>query len=189
MQIKETTRQEVEDKATKMSDFLKMEYLENCIKSHISLDVKKFAHIQLSDLYDRRSMYAEAAKHKAALAELTTTFKDKKNTFVQEAELWIKAARFVEADTAFKKALACSNTIEKQEVKDVVKQMYKTHAALNLKNQKNAASLKYYEKLQSMELTEDEKGDVNKNLLFLYDKLGKVREFYKVKRSLNEPAK
>ena len=182
MQIKETTRQEVEERASKMSDFLKMEYLEKCIKSHISLDVKKFAHNHLAELYDKRSMYAEAAKHKSALAELTTTFKDKRNAFVQETELWIKAARFLEADNAIKKALACSNTIEKQEVKDIAKQMYKNQAILNLKNQRNAAALKFYEKLQSLELTEDEKNDVRKNLLFLYDKLGKVREFYKIKK-------
>ncbi len=186
MQIKETTRQEVEEKSSKMSDFLKMEYLENCIKSHISLDVKKFAHVQLSDLYEKRNMFTEAAKHKASLAELTTTFKDKKNAFVQEAELWVKAARFPEADNAVKKAMACANTIEKQEIKEIIKQIYKNQASLNLKKQKNATALKFYEKLSSLELIEDEKKDVRKNLLFLYDKLGKVREFYKIKKIIED---
>ncbi|MBI2449144.1 hypothetical protein HYV49_02505 [Candidatus Pacearchaeota archaeon] len=186
MQIRETTRQEIEEKASKMSDFLKMEYLEKCIKSHISLDIRKFAHTLLSDLYEKRSMYVESAKHKAALAELTTTFKDKKNAFVQEAELWIKASHFLEADNAVKKALACSNTIEKQEVKNIIKQIYKNHATLSLKNQKNAAALKFYEKLSSFELTDEEKKDMQRNLLFLYDKLGKVREYYKVKKALEE---
>lgn len=62
--------------------------------------------------------------------------------------------------------------------------MYKNQGVLNLKNQRNAAALKFYEKLNSIELTEDEKNDVKKNLLYLYDKLGKVREYYKIKKAI-----
>lgn len=176
MKVFEKTRQEVEAKVAGMSDFLKMEYLESCIKQHIDFDVKRVCHQKLSELYDKRNMYLEAARNMAAVAELATTFKTKIEAYMKETELWIKAALYERADESFRKALASGNEKEKAEMKKAINELYKKQAAIYEKANRNSNALKIYEKLAST-ADESEKNAIKLKLLELYKRLGKIREY------------
>lgn len=180
MQIKEKTRQEIESKASGMSDFLKMEYLEACIKNTNSIEAKKFCHSKLAELYERKNMFLEAARNMSSMAEMAVTFNDKIQAYIIETVLWIKAAKYDEADGAFRKALASGNTLEKEEMKQAIKEFYKKQALVYEKSNKNGSALKIYEKLMSM-ANDLEKEEIKNKLLFLYEKLGKIREYNMLK--------
>ncbi len=185
MQVKETTKEAIEAKASKMSDFLKMEYYESCLKQNreASFEIKKFVHTKLADLYEKRSMHPEAAKNMNALADIAATFNEKRLAFVRALELYIKAGSYDRSDDAFKKALACANMKEKEEIKIKVKEGYKTQAQNHEKQQKNGNALKAYEKLYSLDISQEEKQEIKQKLLTLYNKLGKIREYNALKGS------
>lgn len=176
MIIQEKTRGEVEQKLGMMSDFLKMEYLENCIKQHRDFEIKKFCNLELAKLYAGRNMFLEAARNAASAAELAATFKEKIAAYMQETSLWIKAGHYERAEESFRKALASGNSQEKFEMKRAIKELYKKQALVFEKSGRNANSLKVYQKM--LEISDDsEKLEIKKKLLDLYKKLGKIREY------------
>lgn len=181
MQIKETNRTEVENKAKGMSDFLKMEYLEKCIKDiKNELDVKKFCHSELSKIYEARNMFLESARHQKSLSDLSITFKEKIQSYVKEIGLWIKANQLDNADKSLREVLSIANSIEKQEIKKAIKDFYQKQAEAYERSMRNAHALKLYEKLFEIS-NEAEKAILKEKLLFLYDKMGKIREYMKMR--------
>ena len=180
MQVKETTKQEIENKARGMSDFLRMEYFETCLKQTKSIEVKKFCHQELARLYEARNMFLEAAKNMNTMAEISITFNEKIKAYVKETELWIKAGRYENADASLKRALASANTQEKEEIKKAIKEFYKRQAEAYEKEKRNTNALKIYEKL--FEIAEQgEKQEIKNKLIELYGRLGKIREYMKMK--------
>ena len=176
MQIQEKTRQEIENKLKTLSDFLKMEYLEECARQKIDINIKKFCSQELSKLYEARKMFPEAAKNMSSVAEMSSTYKDKMQAFIAETCLWIKAGNYEIADEAFQKALACGNTKEKQEIKNEIIGFYKKQAEEFEKINRNSNALKIYEKL--LHLVEDsEKLEIKRKILPLYTRLGKIHEY------------
>ncbi len=176
MIMQEKTRAEIEQKLGMMSDFLKMEYLENCIKQHRDFEIKKFCNMKLADLYEKRNMFLEAARNMTAAADLAITFKEKAQAYMQETSLWIKAGHYERAEESFRKALASGNSQEKFEMKRAIKELYKKQVLAFEKSGRNANSLKVYQKL--LEISDDaEKLEIKKKLLELYKKLGKIREY------------
>ena len=95
MEILEKTRQEIEEKTSKLSDFLKMEYLENCKKQIKDIEVQKFCRKKLSELYEARRMYPEAARNMASFADSVVKNREKIEAHLKEMELWIKAGYIV----------------------------------------------------------------------------------------------
>ncbi len=185
MLVKETTKEEIEAKASKMSDFLKMEYFESSLKQHreTSFEIKKYVSTQLANLYEKRSMFSEAAKNMNAIADISSTFNEKRIAFIRVIDLYIKAGTYDRADDAFKKAMACANTLEKEEIKSQTKEWYKIQAQNHEKAQKNGNALKAYEKLYSLDLNDSEKQATKQKLLLLYNRLGKIREYNAIKSS------
>lgn len=176
MQILEKTRQEIEAKVKTMSDFLKMEYLEECAKQKVDINIKRFCNQELSKLYEMRKMFSQAAKNMESVAEMATTYKDKINAYSTEVGLWIKTGDYERADEAFQKAVACGNTNEKAEIKKEIVQLYKAQALDYEKQNKNSNALRIYEKLLHM-IGEEDKLEIRRKILPLYKKLGRIREY------------
>ena len=183
MLVQERTRGEVEQKLGMMSDFLKMEYLETCIKQHRDFDIKKFCNLKLADLYASRNMFLEAARNAAAAAEKAATFKEKVQAYMKETSLWIRAGQYERAEESFRKALASGNTQEKFEMKMAIKELYLKQAQAYEKALRNANALKIYQKLLEIS-DETEKIEIKKKVLDLYKKLGKIREYSVLKANL-----
>ena len=105
MQILERTKKEIEAKTQTMSDFLKMEYLELCIKKFLDMEIHRYCYEELAKLYEKKHMYSEALKYitkfksicimqrekvtafdilnnKPGNAEITTTFVRPENDYI-----------------------------------------------------------------------------------------------------------
>jgi len=179
------TRKEVEDKIASMGDYVKMDYLSRCLKQSMDFDTRKFVLTKLGEIYGQRGMYLEAAKMIAGSAEINSTFQAKINDYVRAAEFFIKGGDFDNADSTFNKAVVCCNGMQKEVIKNKRKDLYKVQAKLYLDRDKRHQAMQTYEKLLSIELSLDEKKEVQSTLLYLYEKLGKIKEFYALKRNMN----
>lgn len=166
----------MENKLKTMSDFLKMEYLEECAKQNIDMNIKRFCSQELVKLYSGRNMFSEAAKNMSSVADIAITYKEKIQSYMAEVELWIKSGDYDMAEEAFTKALACGNAREKEEMKKTVKDIYLKQALLYEKANKNSHVLKIYEKLLHM-ADDKEKLEIKKKILPLYGKLGRIRDY------------
>ncbi len=183
MKIEEKNKDEIQKKAAKMSDFLKLEYYENCLKkADITLDAKRFCHFEVARIYEDKKMFRVAARHTAIAAEIAITFKEKRNLYVKEAETLIKAEDYEFAHKALLNAISNTNTPqEKAEVLAAVKSSYKKQAEEYEKAEKRNKALKIYEKLYQETKDMNEKIMLREKLLSLYEKLGKIREFMNLK--------
>ena len=185
MQVLEKKREEIEAKANTMSDFLKMEYLESCLKAVPDINVSRYCYKKLSELYEKKIMYSEAAKYIAKFGELCVGSKEKVSAIVKEAELLAKAGQYDPADYLYKKAMALADTPEKFEIKRNMIAFYKQEAANYEKSNRSTAALKVYEKLAHF-VTDAEKNDVRKRMLEIYRRLGRVKDYIRLKSDLDK---
>lgn len=188
--IKEMTlnRRDVDAKLASVGDYVKMDYLQACLRKNMDFDTKKFVLIKLAEIYESRRMFLEAGKLIRNAADINTTFDGKIKDFVKSAELFIKASRYDESDVSFGKAIAIANERQKQEIKASKKQFIKNHAQEYLKRDKRKLAMDAYEKLVTLDLTPSEKADAQKVLLDLYQKLGKVREYGILRDAIKNPS-
>jgi len=182
MDVKERNRREIEERLKSMGDYVKIHYLTSCLKHPIDFDTKRFVLLKLRELYESRKMFFDAGKMMLAAAPINTTFQAKMNDFVKAAEQFIKAGSFEDADIAFEKALGCGNEKEKEWIKKSRVEYYSKQAEHYFSSGKRNSALIAYEKLLSFNLPESDKKDIQIRLLGLYEKLGKIREFYNLKR-------
>jgi len=186
MIVREKTRPEIETKLRSMSDFLKMEYLENCLKQQdLAHDVKRFVHQNLALLYEPRSMFSEAAKNMESVADVSVTFKDKIDAFLKVIELYVKAGMFDMADNALRKAMSCANASQRVNIRMNVKEMYKNQAIKYEKIDKPGNAMKIYEKMMALEEDVSAKNEIKRKLLPIYERLGKIREYSTMSRTMS----
>lgn len=176
------TRREVEAKIATIGDYVKMDYLSSCLKKQLDFDTKKFVLNKLALIYEQRGMFTEAAKMMKASADINTTFDGKLNDFVKSTELFVKGGNFDEAEVSYAKALGCANTMQKEIIKGKRKDFYRAQAKEYLKKDKRKHAMDAYEKILMLDLNPQEKQEVQAALLPLYEKLGKVTEFYNLKK-------
>ncbi len=182
MRVSENNRREIEEKLKGLGDYVKIDYLESCLKRQLDFDTRKFVLTTLADLYKNRKMFLDAGKMMLAAANINTTFQGKVNDFLGAARLFIKAGDFNNTDLAFEKAISCANTSQKIEIKQIKKENYKEQAEIYLKNDKRKHAIEAYERLLSLDLEVNEKKEAQEKLLNLYEKLGKIRDYYSLKR-------
>jgi len=183
MRVIEKTKQEIEVRLEGMGDYLRMNYLSSCLKNHLDFETRKFVLVRLSGIYEVRRMYLDSGKMMLAAADINTTFQTKIIDFIKTAELFIRGDYFELAETSMKKAIAIANENQKKEIRNSVKEFYKTHAKLCLAKDKRKKAMDAYEKILTLDLDSEERADAEKNLLMLYDKLGKIREYYNLKKN------
>jgi tetratricopeptide (TPR) repeat protein len=184
MKVQERTKQEVEAKLATMGDYVKIDYLQRALGSGLDFETRKFILLSLSKLYESKGMYLEAAKLMKNAAEINTTFKSKIGDYMKSVELYIRGSSYTEADFVFAQALALGTEREKSELKSVMKNYYLTQARNYVKVDKRSFAKKAYEKLLTLELPPQERKDVQKELLVLYEKLGNIRDYYKLKEGM-----
>lgn len=182
------TRKEVEAKLATVGDYVKMDYLQQCLKKQIDFDTKKFVMVRLSQIYESKLMFLEAGKLIRNAADINTTFEGKYNDFAKSMELFIKAGEFAEADLSFKKALACGNEKQKAALRQKIKEIYKSRAKELLVKDKRKNAAEAYEALLELPFLDvNERKEAQNTLLGLYQKLGKIREIYKIQNDIANP--
>lgn len=127
-------------------------------------------------------MLSDAAKTYEALAIAAIAFSEKRLYYIKETELFIKAGMFERADEAMKKGMNLGTASDKSEIYFVVKEFYKKQAEAYEREMRRAHAAKIYEKLLEMNISSMEREEIKEKLLKLYEKLGKVREYFNLKR-------
>ncbi len=182
MNVKEVTRREIEAKLSTIGDYVKMDYLQTCLKKSLDFDTRKFVLTRLSATYESRKMFLEAAKLMRSAADINATHESKMNDFVKSSELFIKAGDYQEADNTLTKALASATSSQKIAIKIRMKDSYKAQAKELLTKDKRKHAMDAYEKLLTQDLDPLEKKEAQKSLLYLYEKLGKIQSFYALQK-------
>lgn len=177
-------RREIEEKLKSLGDYVKIDYLARCLRESPDFDTRKFILTNLSKLYEAKGMYAESARNLLAAADINTTFEAKIGDFMKAAELFIRFNAFSDADVAVAKAIASANAKQKAGIKAQQKTLYLSQAKALVAKDKRSHALEAYEKMLNLDLTADEKKQAQTELLSLYEKLGRVREFYNLKRGM-----
>jgi len=133
-------------------------------------------------------MFLEAGKLIRNAADINTTFEGKYNDFAKSMELFIKAGEYDEADLSFKKSLACGNQKQKTALRQKIKEIYKARGKELMARDKRTNAAEAYERLLELPfLDEMERKEAQNTLLGLYQKLGKIREIYKVQNDMANP--
>jgi hypothetical protein len=128
MRVRENTRKEIEQKFLEMNDYLKMEYLKDCLKNQLDFDTKKFVLVKLAGLYETKGMLLEAGRMMRAAGEINTSISAKVTDFVKAVELFIRGGDFDSADAIKKKAVAISPLDKQAEIEKMVREYYKIQA-------------------------------------------------------------
>jgi tetratricopeptide (TPR) repeat protein len=178
---KGVTRKEIEAKLAASGDYVKMDYLQACMKKTMDFDTKRFVMTRLSQIYEARMMFMEAAKLMRNVADINTSLDAKANDFLKSMALFMKAGSYDEADLSFKKALAVAAPSKKTEMRMRYKEAYKVQGKEFMKRDKRKHALDVYERLAAMDLNPVEKKEVETALLFLYERLGKIKEYQNLK--------
>lgn len=181
MEIKERSRQEIEARLASMGDYVKIDYLQRALNAHLDFDTRKFVLTKLAMMYEDKGMALEAAKLMKSAAEINTTFRNKIVDYMKSVELYVKGGSFQDADLMFAQALALGNDREKTEMRSAYKRYYTDLAGFHMKRDKRQMAKKAYEKLLTLDLNPQEKKNVQDQLLQLYQKLGNIRDFYRLR--------
>lgn len=179
--VSEKTKAEIEKRLAGMGDYVKMSYLQRALNSKLDFDTRKFVLLRLAGIYEVRKMYLESARMVKSAAEINTTFKEKIKDYMKAVELLIKGNDYPGADRLFAQALALGNDKEKRELKSNFKDYYITQAKFYISNDKRNYAKIAFEKALSLDLSMEERKEIQKHLLELYKRLGQVRDYYALK--------
>jgi tetratricopeptide (TPR) repeat protein len=173
IRVKEKSLREVEEKLNSMTnDLSKISYMESALKENVTFDVKRFLYDKLAEIFSQRKMYDRAALAISNKITITTTFREKMETYVHAGELFAKAGRVVDAEHMFNKALGEANTIEKEKIKQKVREVFFKNAEHLERAGKRASAVVFYERLLGMGLDEKERNSIKEKILLIYKALG-----------------
>lgn len=180
------TKTEIEQELKGKGDFVQIDNLGRFLKDPIAMDTKKFVFLKLAALYEKTRMMNDSAKMYDNAAELSIAFTEKIKHYLKEAELYVKTGSFDRVENAMRKALAQSNSKEKEDIYSSVKMLYKEQAKVCEAELRRNQAVKFYEKILEMRISEQEKWEVKEKLLELYRKLGKLREYQALEKGLGK---
>lgn len=173
---KNMRKKEIEEVIEGQGDFVKIDHLTRYLKQMPPLEMRRFAYSKLAKIYEDRRMYFDAAKAYKNMALNSTIYREKIRYHIKEAESYIQAGEFNEADKALKSALSEANKDQRVQIYREIKQFYKEHAEALEKEFKTNHASKVYEKILTLNLTEEEEKEARQKLIELYEKLGKLKE-------------
>ncbi len=178
----ELSKSDIEEKLYGKGEFVQIDYLNKLLRERLHRDTKKFVYLKLIEIYERLKMFNDVAKMYEGLADISIAFSEKIKYFVKATEHYIKAGYFNQADYAVRKAMGEANATERGEIQFAVKDFYKRQAEIYEKELKRNSAAKIYEKLLEMNITDSERKEIKNRLMELYEKLGRLKEFYTLKR-------
>lgn len=185
MQIIEKTKEEIEERANRMQDFLKMEYLEECSKKSTSIEVLRYCFFELSELYEKHFMYSDAVKYIIKFRQLNIGTKERTMAYLREVELLIKGGSYDKADFLLKELVKFVTGVEREEIMRKVIGVYKQEAEEFERTRKYSSLLNVYRKLVHL-VNENEKMIIQKRTVSLLIRLGKIRESIELERELSQ---
>lgn len=186
MMIKESNRKDIETRLGAMGDYVKIDYLSELLRGNLDYETRRFVLLKLAKLYKDKGMIAEAAKLVVNAADINTTYDAMMKDYSVAMQLYIQAGKLDEADSALNKAMASCNTeSQKSSLRAKRKEALFARAEDLVKKDKRKHAMVTYEKIISLpDVGIGEKKTAQENLSRLYEKLGKVKEFYGLRRGM-----
>jgi tetratricopeptide (TPR) repeat protein len=183
MQVLEKDKKEIEIRASKMSDFLRMEYFETCLRKFTDSEIQKLCCMELAKLYENKHMYPEAVKYIFKFQEITGNPIEKKKAMLIEVELLIKGSYYDKAESVIRKAMSILNEQERFELRRNVIRLYSEIAGRFEKSGKNSELIRIYERLVNY-VVDKERIDIKKKMAESLRKIGRIRESMEIDKEL-----
>ena len=178
----ELSKSDVEMQISGKGEFVQIDNLNILLKQRLHRDTKKFIYLKLVEIYNKRKMFNDVAKMYEGLAGICIAFSEQIKNHIKATEYYIQAGFFDKADYSMRKALNEANSVEKNEINFTVKDFYKRQAEEYERELKRNHATKIYEKLLEMSITDQERKEIKEKLMELYEKLGRLKEFYAMKK-------
>lgn len=179
------TENDVLQKLKALGPELQLEYLDNLNKrKEMPPALKVVVCKKLAELYERKSLYSNAAlvlKHATDNMELP---KDKKEIFLKIGILRIKLAEYEMAEDAFKRALTNVKSNEKQQLQQQIKKIYIEQGGEFEGRGKIARASEIYERVLRMAEPGENLDIIKMRLSELYRKLGRIGESINLRNSV-----
>ncbi|MDD5699956.1 MAG: hypothetical protein PHH00_02060 [Candidatus Nanoarchaeia archaeon] len=185
MLTKEMMKSDIEKELNGKGDYVQIDMIRRFLKENIPNEIRKFASLKLAEIYERRSMFSEAAFLYSKLAELAADYAGRMDCLLKEAGDYIKAGFFEGADAAANKITAEVKPMEKTKYSDAVKIFYRTQAGIYEKSKRRSKAAEIYEKMLTLKgLLDLERTEINNKLFGLYRELGMVDKYLGMKEKL-----
>ncbi len=185
MVINNLTKSEIDSAIKDQDDFVKIDYLNRFLEKANNFEIKKYILLNLAEISEKRNLYKEAAERFSSAARVSIIYKEKREYFMKETELWIRLRDFEMAEQAFKKAFFYANHEEREELKQKYKNLYRTIGRLIESSGKIQQAIDIYEKALSMRFEKDKEEEIIKSLIGLYEKKGDFTEVNRLKEKLS----
>ena len=185
MAEQEMSKTEIEQALQGKGDFVKIDYLQKFLSKAKSLEMRKFILLKTSEIYEDKGMLNEAARMCDSASHISIKDFEKVSLHMRESGLYIKSGYFEHADLAFKKALSFASQREKDEIKKSLKEFYFKQGEAFEKSQRRSNAIKLYEKMQTIGLDEVEKARIRERLIDLYEKTGRLKDYFAMKGKIN----
>jgi hypothetical protein len=177
-ELPKLTRAEIDAKLRVSGDYVKIDFLSQCLKKPMDQETKKYALVTLSKIYEERKMLAEAGKMMKNASDINTTFQGKMSDLIKATDLFIRAGTYDIADSTMAAAIGLGNEVEKRTIKEKIKDTYIKLGREFLQRDKRKNAMEVFEKvLGTFQMVPQEKAEVQKLLLDIYQRLGKVKEY------------
>lgn len=184
MLTKDMHKQDIDNFLEGKGDFVKIDHLTRYIKFMPPIEMRKYAYLKLAEVFTKKEMFVDAAGAFRNAAVNSVAFREKQENYLNEAKAYISGGKFDESDKALKRAMDEGNQKEKDRLYSEILEYYRNEVK-NLKARgKHGHIVKVYEKMIRMKFPEGEKEEIKGELLNLYEKLGKVKE-YKTLRGID----
>jgi tetratricopeptide (TPR) repeat protein len=169
-------KQEIEEALEGKGEFIQINLLETYLKQMPPMEMRKFAHLKLAEIYHNKKMFDKEADSYKKAGINSSTFREKQKNYLAEAKAHIFAGKLELSDKALKKAMDEGNSREKKEIYEEILEVYRNQIKdLEIHNKKDKAQ-KLYEKLIRMKIDDSEKEELRLKLMDLYERLGKTEE-------------
>lgn len=177
------TKTDVELDIKGKGEFVQIDHLKRFLLRADSTEVKKFILLKLAALHELHNFFVDAARNLEAAAEITLADGEKKEIYVKEIEVLMKAEQFDLADRVLIKALSCSTSKEKGEVHGRYLEFYKSLGKKLESDGKQRKALYVYKKLYSLNnLPVNCKIETKQRMKDIYMKTGNVAEFHRIEK-------
>jgi tetratricopeptide (TPR) repeat protein len=170
------SKSEIERELNGKGDFVQIDYLTRFIAQKPSIHEKKFAFMKLIEIYEAKKMFNDVAKIYSNLIMIATSTQERVDYLIKQAKAYVQGENFDESDKIMRKAMEEVTVIKKAEIYEEIKNFYKKQAEIYEKDSKRNHSVKIYEKMLGMKISDSERKEIKEKLLDLYEKLGKFKE-------------
>ncbi len=186
MLVRETTRKEIEEKFVGMNEYVRIDYLTSCLKSNLDFETRKFVLVKLSGLLENKGMFLDAGKAMKSAAEINTAKQNKINDFMKAAELFIRGGDYDMADATRQKLAQIVEGEQLVLLDRILKETYRVQAKYLIEKHRRKQAIEVYEKMVEIEKMTNEKAELQKKLLELYESVGEMNKFILLKRKIGE---